>query len=59
MQVVLHDVKPRTRIRLNEASASVPTSSTISVPPIPISAVELTAEGEIVVMPPTGAETGY
>jgi Uma2 family endonuclease len=59
MQVVLRDVKARSRIRIDGDKRMSPEKFYDYCAANPDLRAELTAEGEIVIMPPTGAETGY
>jgi len=59
MQLVLHKVKARSRIRIEGDRRMSPEKFHDFCAANPDLRAELTAEGEIVIMPPTGAETGY
>jgi Uma2 family endonuclease len=59
MQLVLHNVKARSRIRIEGDKRMNPEEFYGFCVANPDLRIELTAEGEIVIMPPTGAETGH
>ena len=59
MQLVLHAVKPCSRIRIEGGKRMSPEKFYDFCAANPDLRIELTDEGEIVVMPPTGAETAY
>jgi Uma2 family endonuclease len=59
MQLVLRDVKARSRIRIEGDKRMSPEEFYDFCAANPDLRIEQTAEGEVVIVPPTGAETGY